>query len=148
MTRFFGGDGFDTIAAGDGDDTVFGGNGRDAVFLGNGNDVFNDNGQGGELGRDTVFGGDGDDTIEGGNGADTFVLNAVMSQDVIEDYEVGTDTLSFADALRGGRTDAQFIADFASVVGRNVVFEFAVGQSVTLNGVSSTSGLANDLDFF
>ncbi|QBF33912.1 hypothetical protein [Thalassococcus sp. S3] len=70
--RIYGGDQFDTISAGRGNDTVWGGNGRDLIFLNQGNDRFNDNGQGGDLGRDTVFAGFGDDTIEGGNGGDEF----------------------------------------------------------------------------
>ncbi len=67
-----GGDGFDTIYGGNGNDTVDGGHGRDQVFLNQGNDLYQDNGQGGDLGRDTVFGGYGDDTIQGGNGDDEF----------------------------------------------------------------------------
>ncbi len=86
----FGGNGFDTISAGEGNDTVFGGNGQDLVFLNQGNDLFNDNGQGGVLGRDTVFAGLGNDTIEGGNGDDVFhgedgndVINGRLGNDTI-----------------------------------------------------------------
>ncbi|MGC9367897.1 MAG: M10 family metallopeptidase C-terminal domain-containing protein, partial [Paracoccaceae bacterium] len=64
--------GNDTLNGGDGDDTVAGNNGRDKAFLGAGNDLFQNNGQGGTLGRDTVFGGAGDDTVQGGNGDDAF----------------------------------------------------------------------------
>jgi serralysin len=86
----FGGNNFDTISAGEGNDTVFGGNGRDLVFLNQGDDLYNDNGQGGELGQDTVFGGFGNDTIEGGNGNDQFfgedgndVINGRLGNDSI-----------------------------------------------------------------
>ncbi len=134
----FGGDQFDTINAGEGNDTVFGGNGRDRIFLGAGDDRYVDTAQIGNLGQDT---------INGGVGADTFVFGAVMSADVIVDFQVGLDTLQLASSLRGGRTEAQFVTDFASVIGGNVVFELGAGQSITLKGLTSTVGLADDLSF-
>ena len=218
----YGGDGFDTVYAGDGNDTVTGGNGRDLTHLGNGNDVFNDNGQGGDLGRDTVYGGNGNDTIEGGNGddsffgdvgndvirarlgndavfggdgfdfidagdgndtvyggngrdtvllgagddrfvdtaqagelgqdtitggagADTFVFAATSSADVITDFEIGTDQLHLASALVGGRSAAAVVSTYAEVVAEGVMLDFGAGNSILLEGITSTAGLENDI---
>ncbi len=167
--RLAGGDQFDTIYAGEGRDTVWGGNGRDVVYLNQGDDVFFDNAQGGDLGVDVVFAGLGrdtvllgagndryvdtaqagflgEDTITGGIGADTFVFGAVMSADVITDFTSGVDQLQFAQATWGGGLSTQQVVNqFASVQGGNVVFDFGNGRSVTLEGVGSTAGLANDL---
>lgn len=132
----YGGDQFDTIHAGDGDDLVYGGNGRDLVTLGAGNDRYVDTAQTGDLGRDTISGGDG---------SDVFVFGSTISADVITDFELGSDILQLSAGLAGGRTRTQVVDDLASVVGGNVVLDFGTGQSVTLQGLTSTAGLVDDL---
>ena len=134
----YGGDQFDTIHGGDGDDLIYGGNGQDRIYMGNGNDHYIDTAQGGDLGRDT---------ITGGAGADTFVFGPVISQDVITDFMVGVDTLELASGLAGGLSAAQ-IAAAASVTGAGVLLGFGAGQSILLQGLDSTVGLAGDIDFF
>ncbi|MFG6539363.1 M10 family metallopeptidase C-terminal domain-containing protein [Sulfitobacter sp. CS16] len=134
----YGGDQFDTIHGGDGNDLIFGGNGQDRIYMGNGNDRYIDTGQAGGLGRDT---------ITGGAGADTFVFGSVISEDVITDFTIGADTLSLASGLAGGLNAAQ-IAAAASVTGAGVLLSFGVGQSILLQGLDSTFGLAGDIEFF
>ena len=87
------------------------------------------------------------DTITGGAGADTFVFGPVISQDVITDFMVGVDTLELASGLAGGLSAAQ-IAAAASVTGAGVLLGFGAGQSILLQGLDSTVGLAGDIDFF
>lgn len=137
----FGGSGFDTLNAGDGNDTVFGGNGRDLIRLGDGNDRFNDNAQGGELGRDTVFAGGGNDTIEGGAGADEFhgnvgndMIRARLGSDALFGGD-GFDTLNAGDgtdmvyggngrdlAFLGNGNDRFFDNGQGGVLGQDTVF--------------------------
>lgn len=135
--RLFGGVGFDTIDAGTGNDTVFGGNGRDQIILGDGADRYVDSAQGDSFGADT---------ITGGAGADVFVFSAAPGADVITDYEQGTDALELTQSLwGGGLSEAQVVSQFASVVNGDVVFDFTSGQSLTLQGLTSTTGLEDDI---
>jgi len=76
------------------------------------------------------------------------VFNEVMSADVITDFEVGLDTLSFSADLLNGVAGEDFVDTFATIENGEVSFEFGGGQSVTLQGVNSTFGLQDDLDFF
>ena len=64
------------MIGGDGNDTLTGGDGNDTLM---GND-----------GNDRLDGGGGIDKLNGGSGADTFVWGA---GDIIEDFEVGVDTI-------------------------------------------------------
>jgi Ca2+-binding RTX toxin-like protein len=133
----FAGDNFDFIDSGDGNDTVFGGNGRDTIILGPGNDVYVDTAQGGVLGQDT---------ISGGAGADRFEFQAVMSADVITDFQRGIDTLHLTQSLWGGGLSAQQVVNtYALVTGAGVFMDFGGGQSILLQGLTSTAGLANDI---
>ncbi|KUF08951.1 calcium-binding protein [Pseudoponticoccus marisrubri] len=133
----YGGDGFDTLYGGDGRDLVYGGNGRDRVYLGAGQDTYVDTAQAGELGRDT---------INGGAGADSFVFAGVMSRDVIVDFEPGVDMLQLSrDLWEGWRSPEQVVSDFARITSDGVLLEFGAGQSILLEGLTSTDGLADDL---
>ncbi len=156
--RLFGGDQDDTLVAGAGADTVVGGNGRDRAFLGDGNDVFFDNGQSrfghdlvqGGAGRDTIHAGGGNDTLTGGAGADVFVFHGGgIDHDTITDFTVGRDVLRLDDALwDGGLDPAAVVAQFARVTAAGVVFDFAGGDVITLEGLSSLAGLAAGLEIF
>ena len=127
----YGGNGRDTIEGGNGNDTFFGGNGDDLIF--------------GRLGDDLINGGAGNDTMDGGPGADTFMFTAGDGVDVINGYEAGGDILQFDDALWSGTLSAAQVVDqFASVVGGDVVFDFGA-EEITLTGISSLTGLENDL---
>ena len=150
----FGGGQNDTIEGGDGNDTVAGSNGADRGFLGNGNDRWFDNAQV-QFGNDFVVGGNGDDwiqagggndTLAGGAGADTFVLAANINDDVITDYDVGVDDLDINANLWNGPLDQARLDALTSVQNGNLVFDFENGDSLTLNGVSSTAGLLDDIE--
>jgi Ca2+-binding RTX toxin-like protein len=94
-----GGAGADSLEGGAGDDTLEGGDSNDHVHGGAGNDDLS----GGD-GDDHFMGGSGDDTMEGGDGSDTFVLTLGMGDDIITDFEFGTDLLDFAGGSDSGVT--------------------------------------------
>lgn len=132
----FGGGQFDTIRGGIGDDTVFGGQGRDEIDLGQGNDRYEDSNQTGFWGADT---------ITGGSGSDTFVFGTVVSDDVITDFEIGTDTLDLTSSLVSGRSAQQVIDDLTTITVDGVLITIGAGQSILLAGLNTTAGLANDI---
>ncbi|SLN39452.1 Bifunctional hemolysin/adenylate cyclase precursor [Roseovarius litorisediminis] len=144
----------DVIYGGGGNDTIYGDNGLDLIFMGDGNDIFWDNAQTGFYGKDTVtggagndtfFAGGGDDVYTGSAGADTFAFNVGLGQDTITDFEVGADILQFDNALWSGNlTAAQVVSSFATAAGGNVVFDFGL-DTLTLEGLLTTAGLADDL---
>ncbi len=86
-----GGAGNDLIEGGRGADTLFGDLGRDTLLGGAQGDYLD-----GGYGDDVLNGGSGSDTLIGGFGADRFVQgNFDRGFDLILDFEVGVDTLSF-----------------------------------------------------
>ena len=93
--------GNDTLTGGDGVDTLMGGDGRDTLVGGDGDDTLN--------------GGAGDDDLSGDGGTDTFVFspNDGIGDDIINDFEVGTDRLD----LSAFKLDASDLAGMISVRG-------------------------------
>ncbi len=137
----FGGVGHDRLIGGGGDDEIFGGSGRDYISGGTGSDQLN-----GRDGRDTLTGGRGDDALTGGRGADVFVF--AFGNDQIADYDVGTDRLSLGGHLFSDTMSAaDVVARYAAVESDGVVFDFGGGNSLTLYGLSSLTGIADGLDF-
>ncbi|MBR3498298.1 MAG: hypothetical protein IKO05_04820 [Selenomonadaceae bacterium] len=100
----------DSLSGGAGNDNLLGGKGKDTLTGGNGND--------------TLAGGKGDDTLTGGKGNDIFVYADGDGDDVITDFEEGTDTVSL---------DSRWSE--ATVKGSDVVFKFDTG-SLTLKDAS------------
>jgi Ca2+-binding RTX toxin-like protein len=101
----FGGSGKDTLNGGAGDDILQGdkghdilngGKGKDKLLGGAGNDVID-----GGLGDDFIYGGAGKNILTGGKGADTFYFNEISDQklDIITDFEIGVDKISFEKSL-------------------------------------------------
>lgn len=136
----YGGTNADTLDSGSGNDLVFGGLGTDLINLGSGDDTFRDSFQGGPLGQDT---------ITGGSGADTFVFTRAGSADTITDFEVGIDTLRLNGNTWPGMLTAEEVIDqFASVVAGGVLLDFGNGNSILLEGLNSTAGLAGDIDLY
>lgn len=95
----FGKKGADALSGGEGNDELFGGKGSDELNGGADNDTLAggkgaDTLNGGE-GNDTLRGGAGNDTLTGGADADTFVFAAGGGDDIVMDFEVGTDGISF-----------------------------------------------------
>ncbi|MDR9402817.1 MAG: choice-of-anchor Q domain-containing protein, partial [Halothece sp. Uz-M2-17] len=127
----------------DGDDTLIGGSANDKLEGGNGNDELR-GGDGddrlfGEAGEDVIFGGAGVDQIYGGSGADIFALEQGNGQDVIFDFEDGTDRLG----LTGGLTfDSVSVEDFFGIHTRIVAPDDTT--LALLANVSSTSVDATD----
>ena len=145
-----GGQGADVLVGRDGRDWLAGDAGADRLFGGNGNDTLH-----GSFGNDQLYGGDGadtltghggQDTLSGGRGADTFRFVAASGTDQVTDFARGVDELEFARALVGNATTgAQVVSRYASVVSGDVVFTFADGSKVALDGVASVAALAGDI---
>ncbi len=136
-----------------GNDNLRGGNGQDSLLGGNGNDALT-----GDAGDDTIRGGVGNDKITGsaGNdglfgddGNDTFIFKNGFGIDKVKDFADNTDTLKLDDALwGGGKTDAQVVAEFATVSDGNTVFDFGGGQKFSVQGVTDTSVFLDDILIF
>ena len=164
-----GGAGTDLVIGNSGDDTLWGQAGSDTIYGGQGSDDMAGGGQGdlmfGQQGNDTLNGGFGNDTLNGGAnddhlngnfgtdvltggfGADTFIFDDFGNKTVTDFDATQGDRLQIDDALWGGNalTTQQVIDFYADDSSGTVVI--AIGSTViTLNGVSSTSGLADVLD--
>lgn len=156
----FGSSAFDTLFGNDGDDFLFGNFGSDLLSGGNGNDELtggsgDDTLRGGD-GADTIFGNQGRDSIEGGAGndvlrggtlADRFVFTPGFGNDRIEDFEDNQDSLRIASSVTGNvvLTGQQVIDQYAEIVGGVVVFDFGGGMTITLEGVTTTANLADNI---
>ncbi|MDE2639340.1 MAG: cadherin domain-containing protein [Chloroflexota bacterium] len=137
------GSGNDDITGNDADNRIDGGAGNDILDGGDGDDVLDGGG-----GRDLLRIGRGDDTATGGIDADTFdFIGRDIGTNTVTDFEPGTDTLRLDNALWADTLSAtQVIERFASLVNGNVVFDFGDGNTITLRGVATTAGLADDLE--
>ena len=151
--EIFGGAQADTIFGDDGNDIVYGGTGADYAVLGKGADLWIDDAQT-VFGNDRVFGGGGwdtiqslggDDTLTGGAGSDTFYFGRGMGDVLVTDYAVGEDAMTFDGPLwTGPLTQAELDAR-AALVGGDLVLTLDTGATVTLDGVTSTAGLLDDI---
>ncbi|CUH82621.1 M10 family metallopeptidase [Tropicibacter naphthalenivorans] len=130
----------DTMYGGAGDDTLIGNRHDDLLDGGAGNDSLNAGGD-----NDTLIGGAGDDWMRGGSEADVFVFDTGHDADVIDDFEIGIDTLEISTALAGGMTAAA-IASGATITGAGLVLDFGGGDTILLSGLTSTTGLSADID--
>ena len=120
---------------------LFGRDGADLLYGRGGNDYLN-----GGAGADRLDGGYDNDTLRGSTHSDTFVFNA--GRDVVEDFRLtDLDRLLIEDGLYGGGLTAQeVVSTYASVTGSTVVFDFGTGATLTLQGVSTLTGLAGAMD--
>lgn len=133
-----------------GNDNLKGAKGADELHGDDGNDKLY-----GNSGNDTIFGGAGDDLLSGmggkdrligDQGADTFVFTSAINSDRISDFEDNIDTIQLDDALWGGSMSvAQVVANFATVVDGNTVFDFGGGNMITISGLTDTAALLNDI---
>lgn len=128
-----------------GNDLIYGGAGHDSLSGQSGNDLLL-----GQDGNDCLNGGAGLDTLRGGLGADLFVFAKGFSKDWIVDFNLEeADRLHVSRQLwTGSLTPDQLVGQYAHVVGENVVFSFAGGDSLVLVGLHSTAGLASAIDIF
>ena len=88
-------------------------------------------------GDDTIVGNSANNTITGGEGADTFVFQGDFGDDVITDFTVGTDQLTFKD------TDGTALAwNDASISADNVSTDLVItvsSNTLTLVGLDGVS---------
>jgi Ca2+-binding RTX toxin-like protein len=138
-----GGKGDDSLNGGAGSDTLFSGKGDDLMVGGDGNDILN-----GGKGSDEMAGGAGDDIMTGGSGTDGFVFYSTsIGNDTITDFDVTVERIMLRDYLAANvgityTTATDLVSTYASVVGgTDVVFDFLNGDTITLTGVTSTTGL-------
>lgn len=140
----YGNFGSDFQSGGSGNDDLFGGTGDDTLNGGSGNDSIQ-----GNQGVDRIEGGSGNDTLRGGTQRDTFVFAEGHDSDRIEAFEAASDVLLLSTDLTGGRSSAaSIVSTYARVVGNDVVFDFGGGDVIRLIGISSTDGLADNIDMF
>ncbi|MGC9371553.1 MAG: hypothetical protein ACP5DX_18635, partial [Paracoccaceae bacterium] len=131
----------DTVQGGNGADEFRGEGGNDLIFGRLGNDLLFGGPQ-----SDTLHGGGGNDTLTGGGAADSFVFADGAGMDMVTDFAPGIDSLRLDAALWTGTLSAwEVVAQFATVSGGGVVFDFGGGDTIALEGLTSTAGLENDL---
>lgn len=135
----YGDAGFDTLDGGTGNDAVYGGAGDDVLDGGDGDDGLD-----GEAGNDRLIGGTGNDTLSGGatsGDIDVFVFRLGDGNDVIVDFDDGTDVIEFdIDSL--DFADLQ-ITDEVS----GALVAFGSGDSILLSGISASMLAADDFLF-
>lgn len=130
----------DFMKGGMGDDTLLGNRHDDTLEGGWGHDEMNAGGD-----DDLLIGGGGNDWMRGGSGADVFVFATGHDSDVIDDFDIREDTLQIDPGLANGQTAAQ-IAAGASITGFGVLIDFGGGDTILLDGVYTTNGLAGAID--
>jgi serralysin len=153
----YGEDGDDTLTSGSGrdglrgdigDDTLNGGNGKDTLRGGNGSDLLlgdkgNDKLIGGS-GNDTLNGGADDDQMTGGSGADIFQYeSATGGQDVIEDFNTGTDTLQL---INTGITNFAGLQSNMLQDGADTLITIQSGHTIRLVGVLPNQISSGDVE--
>jgi Ca2+-binding RTX toxin-like protein len=148
----YGGSGNDRLYGDSGNDRLFGGSGSDRLYGGTGNDLL-DGGSGndrlyGGAGNDTLNGGSGTDDLWGGAGADTFIFAAQHGTARIHDFSTAEgDRLHLRTSLWDGTLSAaQVVANFATVVGDDLIFTFAGGERIELRGFANIDDLPGFID--
>lgn len=133
--RVWGGDGGDVVRGNSGRDSLWGGSGADQLF----GDDHRDRLFGGD-GNDRLNGGAGNDQLTGGAGEDRFIFG--QGDDRITDFENNVDVIALS---RDRAASKEAAMDRAEVVGGDVVFNFAGGHTLTVEGVTNLSWIENDL---
>lgn len=144
--RLWGEGGHDRLFGGDHGDQLVGGAGNDRLSGDGGNDRLS-----GDSGNDWLSGGQGADLLKGGAGADIFVFMARDGADIIADFTRSQgDVLRIDDALwraaAGTLTATQIINRFADMTADGVLFDFGGGNTLLLDGVTSTKSLAAGIE--
>jgi len=146
----YGNDGNDRLKGGPRVDELYGGGGPDLLFGNSGNDILDGGGGDDSLNgggdNDRLTGGAGNDTLKGGTGADVFIFAANSGNDIITDFELGTDQLTLSLSLTGGISDPlQLLETFAIDSSEGVVLDFGSGNTILLTGVILSPELASDI---
>lgn len=142
LARFGGGAAdFERLQAGDGADYLVGNGLSNSIFGGRGNDrIF------GAAGNDILVGERGNDILAGGTGVDSFVFQRGCGHDRINDWVNNGDELQLDDAIwGGGKTIAQVVSTYGSVVSGAAVLAFDPTLSITIAGVSNLTSLWDDI---
>ncbi|MEQ9640148.1 MAG: calcium-binding protein [Alphaproteobacteria bacterium] len=138
--ELYGGGGDDTVRGQGGSDVIHGDGGDDVLLGMSGFDTLNGGG-----GDDMLTGGVGDDSLIGGDGADVFQFATGHGADVIADFAVGEDKMSFVEASDLSELS---ITDGPGGAWVELVFEAAAPTlRVTLTGVVSADIGADDFIF-
>lgn len=136
----------DTLEGNAGDDTLNGGGDNDHLLGGRDNDFMK-----GGSGDDTLSGDYGNDTYLGGSGADVFVFDDQSygndEYDVVLDFDLAQDRLSLLSGGFLGMTEAE-IAATATVTAQGVEIAHSSGDTILLEGLTSTAGLEGVIDLF
>lgn len=136
----YGGRGGDVIVGNGGDDTIHAGSDTSGsgdtatnyVFGGYGDDLIY-----GSDGDDLLIGQFGNDVLTGNEGADTFLFRSGSGDDVITDFEQGTDTLHIDGGLLA---QASSLDDLQLVeAGGGTILTLEDGSSIMLQGVTGLS---------
>ena len=121
-----GGRGRDFMVGGEGDDNLDGGRDNDLLIGGEGDDSLD-----GGRGSDLLYGGTGDDTITGGDGSDAFLFREGDGDDVITDFQKGTDTIY----IETGSTDGYEVSYDEETGNSTITY---AGGTITVEGVQLT----------
>jgi Ca2+-binding RTX toxin-like protein len=99
----------------------------------------------GRNGNDTLEGGPGADTLTGGRHADVFIFARKAGADRITDFSGAEgDRLHLRADLFGTQpSGATVVSRHASVTSQGVLLDFGGGDSILLQGLRSTTGLAD-----
>lgn len=135
----------DQIYGNTGANQLFGREGADQLYGRGGDDYLN-----GGANNDRLDGGAGNDILRGGQSADTFVFNG--GDDIIEDFNAAQgDRIAIDDNVItqvAGLNGGTIVSRFGDVVGGEVVFSFANGNTITIENINNLSGLADDIFVF
>lgn len=136
--RIRGLDSNDVINAQGGVDRVDGGKGDDLLRGGTGTDIL----RGGD-GNDILIGGADVDLLSGDEGNDRFVIAAGAGTDLIEDFQIGTDTIGLADGLT--LTDIAIVQGSGSNASNTLISLTGTGEVLaTLIGVQFSTVMPID----
>ncbi len=147
----WGGSGDDDVRGQNGNDDVSGGKGDDNVTGGGGNDTLNGNNGNDTLiggsGNDTLTGGSDDDTLTGSSGADVFVFGLRTRDDILTDFEDGTDLIDLSDYNLVSRTQLNNLGGLSDSALGVLLDLSAVGGDgvILLQGI--TKSQLSDADF-
>lgn len=108
-------------------DVLVGREGNDRLTGAAGNDILD-----GGAGNDRIDGGGGNETLTGFSGKDTFVFTDGSGNDVITDFELGVDVITFA----GQRLKAQDLFFDSIETTDGVLITFESGDTVLLKDVN------------
>lgn len=131
----------DTFHGKSGDDQLFGLGGDDKLYGNKGTDYLHgQNGRDklfGEAGNDSLDGGNGDDELTGGGGIDSFNFSPKSGNDVIVDFELGSQFNCDTVVLNGHPNVDTFetLRAFMKQDATDTVIDFGNGDVLTLRDV-------------